>query len=648
MSSNAITPNHREILAAQSTITGKAEYLTSTNHVLNSSATISGSAIPISSATTAVAVGIVDGSGNQITSFGGGTQYTDAAAAPANPIGPTLIWNEGGTFRAVSTAKPLPVTASFSPSGTQDVNITKINGAAVAVGHGLAATALRVELPTDGTGVVGLIAGSAIVGKVGIDQTTPGTTNAVVSQITDGTNTANVLANDAGLNGQAVNYATKTIPFTTSVAGVQNLLANTDVRSYASVTVNLTSVGVGLAWTAQFSPNSGGTYSSSSTFINGGSLGAVGGIGVAANTSYVGRVINNYFQLAISALTSGTVSGFVTLSTAPLPYYGVGASQSGTWTVQPGNTPNSTPWLMTGSGTAGTPATGVLSIQGITSMTPILATVTATNLSTNIAQIAGTTASVNNGAVDAGTLRVTIANNSTGVLGTVSTVTTVSSVTALGTVTPGTAAANLGKAEDSVHASGDTGVFTLGVGNEAQTTLAADGDYIAVGVDTKGNHLTVGNLANDAVDAGAPVKIGAYAITALPTAVANADRVNMTADKFGRQVTIVGTVRDLVGSQTTTITSSTSETTVVTQAASVFNDLTSVIVSNTSGTATRIDFRDTTAGAVIFSLYIPAGDMRGVAFSRPLPQTTVNTNWTATCGTSVADVRVFMEFDKNR
>jgi hypothetical protein len=36
-------------------------------------------------------------------------------------------------------------------------------------GHGTAAKSLRVELPTDGTGVVGLNAGTNIVGKVGFD-----------------------------------------------------------------------------------------------------------------------------------------------------------------------------------------------------------------------------------------------------------------------------------------------------------------------------------------------------------------------------------------------------------------------------------------------------------------------------------------------
>lgn len=62
-------------------------------------------------------------------------------------------------------------------------------------------------------------------------------------------------------------------------------------------------------------------------------------------------------------------------------------------------------------------------------------------------------------------------------------------------VIPGTGATNLGKAEDSVAASGDTGVFSLGVANEAQSTLAADGDYIGRAADTKGNTIVTGPTA---------------------------------------------------------------------------------------------------------------------------------------------------------
>jgi hypothetical protein len=45
MSSTSQSPNWREILSARSTITGKQEYLSSTNHDLDVNATISGSLI---------------------------------------------------------------------------------------------------------------------------------------------------------------------------------------------------------------------------------------------------------------------------------------------------------------------------------------------------------------------------------------------------------------------------------------------------------------------------------------------------------------------------------------------------------------------------------------------------------------------------
>jgi hypothetical protein len=82
---------------------------------------------------------------------------------------------------ALSPNSPLPAGTNVigALSANQSVNLNQVAGAAVAAGHGTAAGSLRVELPTDGTGVVGLNAGSNVIGKVGIDQTTPGTTNAL-------------------------------------------------------------------------------------------------------------------------------------------------------------------------------------------------------------------------------------------------------------------------------------------------------------------------------------------------------------------------------------------------------------------------------------------------------------------------------------
>lgn len=98
----------------------------------------------------------------------------------ANAAAPTFLEGRAAyfSFDLLGNAR---VTGSFTPSGTGDVNLTQVAGASVATGHGTAAGAIRVELPTDGTGVVGLNAGTAIVGKFGVDQTTPGTTNLVAA-----------------------------------------------------------------------------------------------------------------------------------------------------------------------------------------------------------------------------------------------------------------------------------------------------------------------------------------------------------------------------------------------------------------------------------------------------------------------------------
>lgn len=215
---------------------------------------------------------------------------------------------------------------------------------------------------------------------------------------------------------------------------------------------------------------------------------------------------------------------------------------------------------------------------------------------------------------------------------------------------------NLGKlwtadnqVEDAASASGDHGSFVLGVRNDAQSTLTStDGDYGAFAIDGAGNLMSVGNIAHGTADAKNPVKVGFYATNANRTRVSNAQRTDGIADLAGRQITNLGAVRELRAKQTTTISASTSETTIVTAAASIFNDLAALIISNTSATATRLDVRDTTAGTILFSLYIPAGDVRG--FSLPgfsLPQTTVNTNWTAQSSVSVTDLRVLAIYEKN-
>lgn len=57
-------------------------------------------------------------------------------------------------------------------------------------------------------------------------------------------------------------------------------------------------------------------------------------------------------------------------------------------------------------------------------------------------------------------------------------------------ITPGTGATNLGKAEDAVHTTGDTGVMDLGVANEARSNFGADGDYVPKGLKRDGTQYS--------------------------------------------------------------------------------------------------------------------------------------------------------------
>lgn len=106
-------------------------------------------------------------------------------------------------------------------------------------------------------------------------------------------------------------------------------------------------------------------------------------------------------------------------------------------------------------------------------------------------------------------------------------------------IVPGVAATNLGKAEDAVHASGDTGIMALGVVNANYATMAAEGDYAPFQLDQYGRLFTFadsqGNVAHDGADSGNPIKIGGKATTSEPAAVANNDRVNAYFDANGYQ-----------------------------------------------------------------------------------------------------------------
>jgi hypothetical protein len=127
-------------------------------------------------------------------------------------------------------------------------------------------------------------------------------------------------------------------------------------------------------------------------------------------------------------------------------------------------------------------------------------------------------------------------------------------------------------------------------------------------------------------------------------------------DRFGRQIILPHTVRDLTKSVATTITVNT-ETTIIPASGDQVNcnDVIAIIASNTSATAVRVDIRDqlsTVASPLskngVIPLYVPAGDVRGISLGGVIiPQSNVNQVWTATVSSAVTDIRIWALYAVN-
>lgn len=153
----------------------------------------------------------------------------------------------------------------------------------------------------------------------------------------------------------------------------------------------------------------------------------------------------------------------------------IAATQSGSWAVSGNKTNNNAAPTTDNIGVL--PALVNASSPSFTEGNQTLLSINTTgNLRTTLNQIAGNAISTGNGVSGTGVQRITLASDSTGNIATIGT-----------SVTPGTGATNLGKAEDSPHTTGDVGVMALAVRNDSGAVSAgADGDYIALTTDAQG------------------------------------------------------------------------------------------------------------------------------------------------------------------
>jgi hypothetical protein len=189
----------------------------------------------------AQAVAIVDGSGNQITSFGGGTQYAEGDTA-ATITGTAILWEGAAdTLTTVSAATPLPVeVAAALPAGTNAIGKLAANTGVTIGAVEIAATQTLSTVTT-----VSTLSGLTLVANAdrtdlyagidGVQITRPytGLEDIVsgVAAITDGSSTSVIAAAGSGVKV----YITSVIIANTSATAV-----TVDIRDGSAGTVKAT------------------------------------------------------------------------------------------------------------------------------------------------------------------------------------------------------------------------------------------------------------------------------------------------------------------------------------------------------------------------------------------------------------------------
>ena len=159
-----------------------------------------------------------------------------------------------------------------------------------------------------------------------------------------------------------------------------------------------------------------------------------------------------------------------------------------------------------------------------------------------------------------------------------------------------------------------------------------------------------GDTSHDSVDANKPVKVGGKASSAVPTAVAAADRVDAWFDLVGRLITspyLPPTVRnaDVTGPKTVTLTAATNAAVLATPGAGLSLNVTSIKASNGSATLTRVEIVEGgsdggTDGTIVDSTWLAANGGGYVMTFDPPYKLPANTALKARLSTGVTDVRL--------
>lgn len=346
-----------------------------------------------------------------------------------------------------------------------NVNIKKVASVNAQSGSGTSTGALRVELPTNGTGVI------ATVGAVtAITNALPAGNN----NIGDVDIASSVLPTGASTSANQTTQITAEQAIQTAVELIDDTVATLGTTTYTEATTKGITIGAV-------------RRDADTTLVN--------------TTNEVAPLqVNAAGQLKTAVIVSALPTGAATSALQTQPGVDIGdvtinnASGAAAVNIQDGGNSITVDGTITETNSAAILTSVQLIDDTVTAQGTALGTTKTELMGASVTTAAPTYTTGQISPVNqttSGAIRVDIGAtsvNATAIKVDGSAATQpVSGTVAVSSVVPGTAATNLGKAEDSPHTTGDVGVMTLGVRNDAGTALAnADQDYVPHTMNSQG------------------------------------------------------------------------------------------------------------------------------------------------------------------
>jgi hypothetical protein len=707
--------------------------------------------------TSATEIGIIDGSGNlqgvsasNPVPISGSITATNPSVGTDGSTAPTSATEIGiidgaGKLQGVSASNPAPVTGPLTDTQLRATPVP-VSGTVTATGP-LTDTQLRAT-PVPISGAISFTAPQHIIADSGtittvstvtavtaITNALPAGTNVLGHVITDSGSVTNATLSaettkvigtvNQGTSPWVVSLASTTITGTVAVTqSTTPWLVSGDSASGASKAGNPVQIG-GVFNTTQPTVTTGQTVEAQST-ARGAQIVATGAdtfnvtvnAALPAGSAVIGHVI------ADTGSTTAVTGNVTVVQATGTNLHAVLDTTSTTAVTQA--TATNLNAAVVGTGTAGSPAGNILTIQGVASMTKLLVTPDSValpaNQSVNVAQVAGTNtvtggvagiiavggnvanavAATANPVPVGGIFTTTPATLTTGQTATLQ-FTSAQNVKYDITTIAGTAPTTVGKL-DIKGADGDVFVRQATAANLNVTAVLAAGSAVIGHVITDATSVTAATLsaettkvigtvrnvgnAGESFDTatgstvplnalyiggvraatgnlvGLPITIEGdgddfainslvgLAATSAPTLTAN-KLYHLSLDTSGslRVIAVPYANRTGIGTQQTPISLTVTETTIIPAgAAGIFNDITTLVITNVLGVGGTVTIKDDTAGTTRFVLDLPAiaGAQVIIPMSPAHPQAVAAKPWTATLGGVTMSINVTAIFVKNK